>query len=351
MGKRTDPLTQLPIPLLEWYGEHARQLPWRSDPTAYHVWVSEIMLQQTRVAAVLDYYRRFMDAAPTVADLARMPDEQLMKLWQGLGYYSRARNLKRAAVQIVARFDGQFPDKYEDIRALPGVGDYTAGAIASIAFGQAVPAVDGNVLRVVTRLTANPSDITLPATKRQVAEKLGEIIPTAQPGQFNQAMMELGATVCIPNGAPLCDKCPAAQFCLARQKGLTAELPVKTPKKARRIEERTVFLIFRGNKVALRQRGAKGLLAGLWEFPNEHAPAEDALKKWGVEGIATPGDTGRHIFTHIEWHMSAIMVEAVDDRLPHGWVWASRQELDRQYAVPNAFRAFETAVRQQLGYF
>ena len=351
MSKRADPLARLPIPLLEWYGEHARRLPWRSDPTAYHVWVSEIMLQQTRVAAVLDYYRRFMDAAPTVEELAQMPDEQLMKLWQGLGYYSRARNLKKAAEQIVERFGGEFPSEYGDIRSLPGVGDYTAGAIASIAFGQAVPAVDGNVLRVVSRLTADPSDITLPATKRQVAEKLGEIIPTARPGQFNQAMMELGATVCIPNGAPLCEKCPAAEVCLARQKGLTDKLPVKPPKKGRKIEERMVFLVFRGDKVALHKRPAKGLLAGLWEFPNELAPADDALNRWGIEGVAVSGDTGRHIFTHMEWHMTAVTVEAEHDRLPEGWVWADRRELERRYAVPNAFRAFETAVRERLGYF
>lgn len=351
MSRRIDPLAWLPIPLLEWYGEHARQLPWRSDPTAYHVWVSEIMLQQTRVAAVLDYYRRFMEAAPTVADLAQMPDEQLMKLWQGLGYYSRARNLKKAAVQIMEQFGGAFPNKYEDIRALPGVGDYTAGAIASIAFGQAVPAVDGNVLRVVSRLCADRSDITLPATKRSVAERLGEVIPTAQPGQFNQAMMELGATVCIPNGAPLCEKCPAAEFCLARKRGLTDKLPVKPPKKKRRIEERTVFLVFYEDKVALRKRPAKGLLAGLWEFPNELAPAGDALTQWAIKGTAVPGDTGRHIFSHIEWHMRAVMVRAEHDHLPDGWVWAGRQELERQYAVPNAFRTFEPAVRDRLGHF
>ncbi|MBQ3134892.1 MAG: A/G-specific adenine glycosylase [Oscillospiraceae bacterium] len=351
MSRRTDPLAQLPIPLLEWYGEHARKLPWRSDPTAYHVWVSEIMLQQTRVAAVLDYYLRFMDAAPTVTDLAQLPDEQLMKLWQGLGYYSRARNLKRAAEQIVERFGGEFPRGYADIRSLPGVGDYTAGAVSSIAFGQPVPAVDGNVLRVVSRLTADTSDITLAATKRQVAEKLGEIIPVAQPGKFNQAMMELGATVCIPNGAPLCEKCPAAQFCLARENGLTDKLPVKPPKKERRIEERTVFLIFHNEKVALRKRPAKGLLAGLWEFPNELVPADNALDGWGIVGSASSGDTARHIFSHIEWHMRAVMVEAEGDDLPGGWVWANRQELERQYAVPNAFRGFETAVAQRLGYF
>ena len=345
------PLERLPIPLLEWYGEHARKLPWRDDPTAYHVWVSEIMLQQTRVAAVLDYYRRFMEAAPTVGDLARLPDEQLMKLWQGLGYYSRARNLKKAAEQIVEQFGGEFPHDYADIRALPGVGDYTAGAISSIAFGWAVPAVDGNVLRVVTRLTADKSDITLPATKRNVAAQLSEIIPTAQPGQFNQAMMELGATVCIPNGAPLCEKCPAAEFCLARQKGLTDKLPVKAPKKERKIEERAVFLVFYEDKVALRKRPEKGLLAGLWEFPNELAPADDALNRWGIEGETVPGDTGRHIFSHIEWRMCAVMVRADSDHLPEGWVWAGRQELERRYAVPNAFRAFEPAVRERLGYF
>ena len=351
MSGNSEPLSLLPIPLLVWFEETARDLPWRGSPTAYEVWVSEIMLQQTRVAAVMDYYRRFMDAVPTVAELARIPDEQLMKLWQGLGYYSRARNLKKAAVQIVEQFGGEFPSRYEDIRALPGVGDYTAGAIASIAFGQAVPAVDGNVLRVFSRLCADDSDIMLPATRRNVSLRLGDIIPTAQPGQFNQALMELGATVCLPNGAPLCERCPAAQFCLARQRGLTDKLPVKAPQKPRRVEQRTVFLIFFGDKVALRRRPAKGLLAGLWEFPNEPAPAQCALTEWNITGSTVPGDTGRHIFTHIEWRMGAVMVEAESDALPDGWVWASREELDRQYAVPNAFRAFEGAVRQRLGYF
>ena len=345
------PLEQLPIPLLEWYGEHARTLPWRSDPTPYHVWVSEIMLQQTRVAAVLDYYRRFMDAVPGVAELAVLDGEQLMKLWQGLGYYSRARNLQKAARQIVERFDGVFPNRYEDIRALAGIGDYTAGAIASIAFGQSVPAVDGNVLRVVSRICADDADITLPATKKRVGEQLAEVIPAAQPGDFNQAMMELGATVCLPNGEPLCDRCPARDFCLAHRDGLTGSLPVKAPKKARRVEGRTVYLIFHGRRVALRQRPDKGLLAGLWEYPNELTEAGRTPEDWSIRGSVERVGTGRHIFSHIEWHMTAVAVQAEDETLPAGWAWADRQELERKYAIPGAFEAFRTAVLDRLGHF
>ena len=193
-------LEQLPIPLLLWYRDNARVLPWRSDPTPYGVWVSEIMLQQTRVAAVLDYYRRFLAAAPDPAALAALPEDQLMKLWQGLGYYSRARNLQKAARQIMDDFGGVFPSTYEDIHSLAGVGDYTAGAIASIAFGLPVPAVDGNVLRVTARITGDEGDITSPAMKKKITAALAEIIPVDAPGTFNQAMMELGATVCLPNG-------------------------------------------------------------------------------------------------------------------------------------------------------
>jgi len=346
------PLEQLPVPLLEWFGEHARVLPWRSDPAPYHVWVSEIMLQQTRVAAVLGYYKRFMDAVPTVADLAALPEEQLMKLWQGLGYYNRARNLQKAARQIMDEFGGAFPERYEDIRSLAGVGDYTAGAIASIAFGIPVPAVDGNVLRVVSRINADESDIALASTKERVRQELERIIPVHQASNFNQAMMELGATVCLPNGAPLCDQCPAREFCRARLEERTASLPVKASKKERRVEERMVFLIFHGRKVALRQREKKGLLAGLWEFPNELAPAQNALARWGIETHeAALAGTGKHIFSHIEWRMTAQMIYAETDFLPEGWVWADRMELERQYAVPNAFRSFENAVKEQLGYF
>ena len=345
-------LEQLTLPLLMWYREHARVLPWRSHPTPYRVWVSEIMLQQTRVAAVLEYYRKFMEALPAVEDLAAVPEDELMKLWQGLGYYSRARNLQKAARQIMEEHGGVFPDTYEAIRALTGVGDYTAGAISSIAFGLPVPAVDGNVLRVIARITGDDGDITTPAMKKRVTENLSRVIPVEAPGQYNQALMELGATVCLPNGAPLCDKCPAFDLCRARIQERTGELPVKAAKKERRLENRTVYLLFHGDCVALRRRPGKGLLARLWEYPNELADGADWLAAWGIQvQDRAPGGTGKHIFSHIEWHMNGVLVETADENLPEGWVWCDRAELLHTYAVPNAFRAFEGKVMERLGHF
>lgn len=345
-------LEQLPIPLLLWYREHARVLPWRSHPTPYRVWVSEIMLQQTRVAAVLDYYRRFLEAAPTVADLAALPEDQLMKLWQGLGYYSRARNLQKAARQIMDLHGGVFPNTYEDIRALAGIGDYTAGAVSSIAFGLPTPAVDGNVLRVTARICGDDGDISTPAMKKRVTAALAQIIPLDAPGDFNQAMMELGATVCLPNGAPLCEKCPAAAFCRAFQEGRTGELPVKAPKKARRVETRTVYLLFYDGQVALRRRPGQGLLAGLWEYPNERTDGTDRLAGWGLSPVSLDkAGTGKHIFSHIEWHMTAVAAQLGSPGLPEGWVWADRAALRDTYAVPNAFQSFADAVADRLGRF
>ncbi len=343
-------LEQLPIPLLLWYRDNARDLPWRREPTPYRVWLSEVMLQQTRVAAVLDYYRRFLAAAPTVQALAELGEDELMKLWQGLGYYSRARNLQKAARQIMEDFGGEFPGDYPSIRSLAGVGDYTAGAVASIAFGLPTPAVDGNVLRVVSRICADEGDILSPATKKRYTKALEEIIPTKAPGTFNQAMMELGATVCLPNGAPLCERCPARDFCRARLEGKTDKLPVKAPKKPRKVEERRVFLLFHGDKVALRRRAEKGLLAGLWEFPN--VLGTDLPPEWGLRpGQLEPCAAGRHIFTHIEWHMTACSGELTGPELPEGWVWCDRNDLRTRYAVPNAFRFVEDCVDKRLGYF
>ena len=347
-----DELLQLPIPLLTWYREHARSLPWRDDPTPYHVWVSEIMLQQTRVAAVLDYYRRFLEAAPDIASLAAMPQDQLMKLWQGLGYYSRARNLQKAANQILDCYGGVFPNTYKDIRALAGVGDYTAGAISSIAFGLPVPAVDGNVLRVAARLTGDSGDITTPAMKKKVTQALTRVIPLDLPGDFNQALMELGATICLPNGTPLCEKCPAAGFCRAFQEGRTGELPVKAAKKARRVEVRTVYLLFHENRIALRRRPDRGLLAGLWEYPNERTDGTDWLNRWGLSAAALEqAGSGKHVFSHIEWHMTALTAELEGTDLPAGWVWADRAALRDVYALPNAFQNFGWLVADRLGHF
>ena len=347
-----DQLRQLPIPLLVWYRENARALPWRGGTDPYHVWISEIMLQQTRVNAVLGYYRRFLEEVPDVAALAALPRDRLMKLWQGLGYYSRAKNMQKAANQIMDRHGGAFPSTYEEIRALAGVGDYTAGAIASIAFGLGVPAVDGNVLRVVARITGDSGDISTPAMRRKVTRALAEIIPLDAPGDFNQAMMELGATVCLPNGAPLCGRCPAAGFCRAFQEGRTVELPVKVKKAARRVEARTVWLLFHAGRVALRRRPGRGLLAGLWEYPNELTDGTPWPEKWGlsVPTLARAGN-GKHIFTHIEWHMTALAGELDRPDLPEGWVWADRTALREVYAVPSAFRCFDRAVLDRLGRF
>lgn len=342
-------LDRLPIPLLEWYYDNKRTLPWRSDPTPYKVLVSEVMLQQTRVAAVLGYFARFMDELPTVADLAAVDEDRLMKLWQGLGYYNRARNLQKAARQIMTEFGGEFPRSYEGLRTLAGVGEYTAGAVASIAFGIPVPAVDGNVLRVVSRITADDGDILKPETKKRMGEALRAVMPRASAGDFNQAMMELGATVCLPNGAPLCDRCPTGTFCRANLEDLTAQLPVKTPKKARRIEERTVFFLFHDGKVALRRRPKKGLLAELWEYPNELGAGPEQLTAWGVvPDILEDGGRAKHIFTHIEWRMRGVAVKTAGDTLPQGWVWADREELRSVYAVPNAFQGFDHIVEGLL---
>ncbi len=349
MTTSLEELELLPIPLLAWYRDHARDLPWRRTRDPYRVWVSEVMLQQTRVAAVLDYYRRFLEAAPDLGALAELPEDQLMKLWQGLGYYSRARNLQKAAKQIATDYDGVFPGGYEAIRALPGIGDYTAGAIASIAFGLPTPAVDGNVLRVAARVCGDEGDAASPAMKKRVTAALAELIPLDAPGEFNQALMELGATVCLPNGAPLCERCPAAPFCRAFQEGRTAELPVKAPKKERRMERRTVYLLFFEGSVALRRRPERGLLAGLWEYPSELEDGTDWLERWGLapEKLERAG-TGKHIFTHIEWHMTALAAELSSPDLPEGWVWADRRALRERYALPNAFRCFAAQVDARL---
>ena len=261
-------LAAIPKPLLVWYDRNRRILPWREEPTPYRVWVSEIMLQQTRVEAVKPYFERFMNALPDITALAAAPEEELLKLWEGLGYYNRVRNLKQAAEQIQADYEGQMPDSYEELLRLKGIGSYTAGAIASIAYGRAVPAVDGNVLRVISRIRQDSRPITDPKVKTAVEKDLAGVIPVDRPGDFNQAMMELGACVCLPNGAPLCERCPLAKLCMAHQTGRETDYPVKQEKKPRQIEDRTILVIRDENKTAIRKRPGRGLLAGMYEFPS-----------------------------------------------------------------------------------
>ena len=319
--------------LLAWYDIHKRALPWRGCPTAYHTWVSEIMLQQTRAEAVKAYYTRFLEALPTVEALAEADDDRLLKLWEGLGYYSRARNLKKAAQVIMREHGGALPASPEALLKLPGVGLYTAGAIASIACGVPVPAVDGNVLRVCARLAADPADIALEKTKCEVAARLLRVLPQSRPGDFNQAMMELGACVCLPK-SPRCEQCPLHEHCLAHTQNLTLQFPVKSPKKPRRIEHRRLLILRFGDKLALRRRPPKGLLAGLWELPE----AFDIPT--GLVISHEPAGQAVHIFTHIEWHMTAERV-ILRDALPgEGLVWVTREELEREYALPSAFAGF-----------
>ena len=305
-------------PLLDWYDTHKRTLPWRGTGDPYQVWVSEIMLQQTRVAAVLPYYQRWMEALPTVEALAAADEEQLMKLWQGLGYYSRARNMHKAALMIVNTCGGRFPEEEKDLLKLPGIGDYTAGAIASIAFGRAVPAVDGNVLRVAARVAGLQEDIMDPAVRKKIRALMERAMSQDRPGEYNQALMDLGATVCLPKAAPACARCPLSGLCEAERLGLQAALPVRTKKAGRRREELTVYLLWRDGTVALRKRPEQGLLAGLWEFP--HVPGaleEDAaarpLAEWGLVPVEWRRKiTAKHIFTHVEWHMTGYLLTVRD---------------------------------------
>ena len=339
----TEIFSQLPELLLPWYRDNRRDLPWRQTREAYRIWLSEIMLQQTRVEAVKGYYARFLETLPTIEALANCDDDVLHKLWEGLGYYSRVRNLKKAAQVIMTCHNGEFPTNHADVLALPGIGDYTAGAVCSIAFNQPTPAVDGNVLRVCARLTDDPSPIDLPATKKKVQSALSEIYPE-EAGDFTQALMELGATLCGPNRAPDCENCPCHGICLGYRNGTAESLPVKAPKKPKRQEDHTVFILSCNGRYALEKRPDKGLLAGLWQFPNVtgHLTTKQALStvaRWGLHPRDILRETEKkHIFTHIQWNMKGIYLEVAETA--GSFHWFTAQEIHSQAALPTAFRQF-----------
>ena len=380
-------------PLIEWFEREKRTLPWRSrsveegNPNPYYVWISEIMLQQTRVEAVKEYFRRFIGELPDIKALAEAEEDKLLKLWEGLGYYNRARNLQKAAKIIMTEYNGELPADYKALLSLPGIGSYTAGAIASQAYGCSEPAVDGNVLRVTKRLAGSYDDISKASVKKELEQNLKQVMPKEakegeynRPGAFNQALMELGAIVCIPNGKPLCEQCPLKELCIACQKDIIMELPVKPSKKARKKENKTVLILEYQGKYAIHKRGAKGLLARLWELPNVEgklsvSKVEKLLQENGILGyeMGLLGEA-RHIFSHVEWHMLGYKIKiekfAEENQFfqeteisgentlfkenAHGvdsynlvtagtdnFLWVEKEQIDKEYAIPSAFSTYK----------
>ena len=341
--------------LLAFYDEHARALPFRIRTHPYYTWISEIMLQQTRMETVLPYFERFIQAIPDVPALASVSEEQLLKLWEGLGYYSRARNLQQAARRMMSDHGGELPDTVEELLKLPGIGPYTAGAIASIAFHRVVPAVDGNVIRVFSRLMAYGGPVMSAPGKRYITEAVQSVMSKERPGDFNQAVMELGATICLPNGAPLCQACPVREHCLAFSEGNPLAYPVLPAKKERRIEQHTVFLILQGNRFAIERRPRRGLLAGLHQFPMRpgdltRAEVSDLLADLGfTEARIEDGPGARHIFSHVEWQMSSYIIRVSTDRIAEsGFEWEDQTALS-ELTLPTAFAVFRREMEKLMG--
>lgn len=348
-------LSEMVEPLLGWYRTAKRELPWRDQKNAYYTWVSEIMLQQTRVEAVKPYFQRFMQELPDIQALAECPEDKLLKLWEGLGYYNRVRNMQKAAQTVMEEYSGRLPADYEALKKLSGIGNYTAGAIASIAYGIPVPAVDGNVLRVITRITRNDQDIMKQSVRRQIEEDLSQIIPREAPGDFNQALMELGAVVCVPNGQAKCEQCPVAFMCQAHACGQEMEFPKKAAKKPRAVQKKTILVIQDGHKTVIRRRPRKGLLAGLYELPNldgwkSEEEILSCVKEWGMTPlrILQLGEA-KHIFSHVEWQMQGyqIRVASVEEGSLGDLIFVEPGQNDGQYAIPSAFDFYTKYIKEE----
>ena len=341
-------IRQIPAPLLLWYRANKRKLPWRDDPTPYHIWLSEIMLQQTRVEAVKEYYTRFITALPTIEDLANCKEEELLKLWEGLGYYSRVRNLQRTAKTLMLEFNGELPSDIALLKTLSGIGEYTAGAIASIAFGKRTSAVDGNVLRVITRLTENPTPISAPAYKKELQETLSSVYPNEgrDCADFTQSLFELGALVCKPQ-TPDCGNCPLKGICQSYQKGTQKKYPVIPPKKEKRIEQVFVFLLQTPNGFAIRRR-EQGVLKGMNEFPSKvvfDETPKSVLNEWGVyEFTELKRKNYVHIFTHIRWNITCFWVYT--DEVPFDTY--GLDEIKESISIPTAFRQCMELINEKV---
>lgn len=343
-------LEEINEPLLEWFYKHKRYMPWREKPNFYYVWLSEIMLQQTRVDTVMSYFEHFIKEVPNIEILANIKEDKLLKLWEGLGYYNRARNSKIAANQIMKDYGGIPPKDYEDILSLKGIGEYTAGAISSIVYNKRVAAVDGNVLRVMTRILKDDSDIMLSKTKK----KFKEIIEASMPDNardYTQALMELGALICLPNGEPKCSECPLSFCCGAYLTNTIKDYPVKKIKKSKKIEKRSVFLIVYKNQVLIQKRKNQGLLKGLYEYPNMLGHVSKVEMKYIFDemGLDTSKfqklPSAKHIFSHLEWHMEGYFVP-INKKIPG--LWATYDELRKEYSIPTAFKVYTKELEKYL---
>jgi len=327
--------------LLNWYDEHARVLPWRDNPTPYRIWISEIMLQQTRVEAVRSYFERWMIKAPDVFILSQLSLDEINKLWEGLGYYSRARNILKASKIIVKQYNGILPSSKHLLEELPGIGPYTSGAISSIAFNQKETAVDGNVLRVFARLTANKNDIKSLSTKKEIKKIVYDVLPEDRVGDFNQSLMELGATVCIPNGEPKCVSCPLINICESYKQNLTSLIPVKQKKKIQRVEKVTVLLVNKDGLIAIKRRPDSGLLALLYEYPNfDYHMTKGELTLMYPNSEIVPLPDAKHVFTHIIWKMKGFSILIKEDEFSKDYIWATPDDISNTYTIPTAFKAY-----------
>jgi A/G-specific adenine glycosylase len=331
-------LNKMINPLLKWYEGERRVLLWREDPTPYHVWISEIMLQQTRVEAVIDYYHRFLTRFPDIETLAKADLDEVLSYWQGLGYYRRCEMLYRMAHIIVNQYQGKIPSDYETLLSLPGIGRYTAAAIMSIGFEKPYAAVDGNVLRVIMRLKNSDECIDDEKVKRRVESELQSVMPVDRTSEFTQSLMDLGAMICLPNGTPKCGVCPLSTIC--RGKENADRIPVRKEKKRRRLEKKTVFLFVYQDKIAIKKRSASGLLAKMWEFPNENGIlSPEEVKKRYDDNIYALGKA-KHVFTHIEWEMIGYRVEFAEKPIDDTLLWIKKEEI-ASYAIPSAFSYFK----------
>lgn len=333
--------------LLDWYERNRRDLPWRENKDPYRIWVSEIMLQQTRVDTVIPYFERFISNFPTPEALAAAEEDEVIKAWEGLGYYSRARNLHTAVKEVVEKYGGKVPDDPEVISGLKGVGSYTAGAILSIAYDRRTPAVDGNVFRVLSRWFALWDDVSKVSTRRKFEELDRTLIPEDRPGDFNQALMELGALICTPL-SPDCGSCPVREECQARKEGVQAELPVKRKGKPPVPARMTLGWVRQDSRILLFRRPREGLLGGMWGLPTvetspeETVPGETLQKRMAAQGLelelGSVGGELEHVFSHRRWFVT--LVEALclsEEKLPEDYRWVEEEEI-AEYPLPTVYR-------------